>query len=277
MKFDCVEQIGQTLVQHGPNNNRVYLMKLHPEDHPQMTRHLVELAEQNQYSKIFAKIPDWALPSFSENGFEVEASVPNLFNGEEDGHFIARFMNTERKHLAEKKVIRDVIKTAEDAEVNKDILSENSYEIRLLGKEDVNGLIALYQEVFEVYPFPVFDPEYVKESMDEGMQYFGVVENGQLLATSSAEINFKQAHAEMTDFATRPEARGNNLSLFLLQKMEEAMKAQGIKTLFTIARATSYGINKTFGRLNYHFAGTLTNNTLIGKSIESMNVWFKHV
>jgi hypothetical protein len=57
--------------------------------------------------------------------------------------------------------------------------------------------------------------------------------------------------------------------------MGEEMKARKIKTLYTIARATSHGMNKTFGRQGYIFAGTLINNTQIGESIESMNVWHK--
>jgi hypothetical protein len=57
--------------------------------------------------------------------------------------------------------------------------------------------------------------------------------------------------------------------------MEQTIAASGIHMAYTIARAKSHGMNKTFGRSEYQFGGTLINNTNIGKSIESMNVWYK--
>ena len=82
-------------------------------------------------------------------------------------------------------------------------------------------------------------------------------------------------NVEMTDFATLPEYRGRNLSYYLLQKMLWNMADEGIKTAYTIARSTSFGMNKTFARQGFDFGGTLVNNTLIGDTIESMNVWYK--
>ena len=53
------------------------------------------------------------------------------------------------------------------------------------------------------------------------------------------------------------------------------MKRQGMHTAYTIARSLSAGMNITFAKLGYVFAGTLTNNTNISGKIESMNVWYK--
>ncbi|MDD2310679.1 MAG: hypothetical protein PHH91_13970, partial [Desulfuromonadaceae bacterium] len=39
--------------------------------------------------------------------------------------------------------------------------------------------------------------------------------------------------------------------------------------------AYSFGMNITFARDGYSFGGTLTNNTNISGSLESMNVWYK--
>jgi beta-lysine N6-acetyltransferase len=36
-------------------------------------------------------------------------------------------------------------------------------------------------------------------------------------------------------------------------------------------------MNVTFSRAGYTFTGTLINNTNIGGSIESMNVWYKRL
>jgi hypothetical protein len=81
----------------------------------------------------------------------------------------------------------------------------------------------------------------------------------------------------MTDFATLPEYRGNNLSVSILSAMEKEMQKQKITTLYTIARLNSVPMTKTFLKLNYTYAGTLIKNTNIAGRIESMNVLFKHL
>jgi putative beta-lysine N-acetyltransferase len=81
----------------------------------------------------------------------------------------------------------------------------------------------------------------------------------------------------MTDFATLPEHRGENIALYLLDFMEKAMKKRGYKTAYTIARALSYGMNITFAKAAYKMGGTLINNTNICGKIESMNVWHKPI
>ncbi|HOM70936.1 MAG TPA: putative beta-lysine N-acetyltransferase, partial [Armatimonadota bacterium] len=50
-----------------------------------------------------------------------------------------------------------------------------------------------------------------------------------------------------------------------------------MKTAYTIARSLSYGMNITFAKQGYQYAGTLTNNTNICGHMESMNVWYKHL
>lgn len=105
--------------------------------------------------------------------------------------------------------------------------------------------------------------------------YFGAEIDGKLIALASAEMDREAAHVEMTDFATLPEQAGHNLSLHLLQQMEQAMQEEKMHTAYTIARAASPAMNITFARAGYTFAGRLKNNTNISGNIESMNVWYK--
>ena len=84
-------------------------------------------------------------------------------------------------------------------------------------------------------------------------------------------------NVEMTDFATLPEALGHGLALSLLETMESAMCRRNMHTAHTIARARSPGMNITFSKAGYTFAGTLINNTNISGGIESMNVWYKRL
>jgi putative beta-lysine N-acetyltransferase len=110
--------------------------------------------------------------------------------------------------------------------------------------------------------------------MEDNVVYFGVFRNGKAVALSSAEIDFEHSAVEMTDFATLPEFRGKGLSSHLLMRMAEEMKAMGIRTAFTIARAGSYGMNIVFAKCGYEYCGRLVNNTNISGNIESMNIWY---
>jgi putative beta-lysine N-acetyltransferase len=113
--------------------------------------------------------------------------------------------------------------------------------------------------------------------MKEDTIFYGIYNNDELISVSSSEIDYENYNAEMTDFATLKEFRGNNLSYFLLKKMECDVRKLMIKTVYTIARSLSYGMNITFSKMNYEFGGTLYNNTCISGDIENMNIYYKNL
>jgi len=135
----------------------------------------------------------------------------------------------------------------------------------------------LYKGVFDSYPFPIDKPSFLKTAMQGETIFAGVEKGGVLVALASAECDLSEGHlyAEMTDFATDEEHRGNGYALHLLRFLEIQAKEQGVQTAFTIARAISEGINITFSKAGYTYGGRLKNNTDISGTIESMNVWYK--
>ncbi len=276
--FDKIEKLDSSLIQHGPNNDRVYLMKLAEKDAPVIIDKLHDLSVMKKYTKIFAKVPGKMVDDFIDHDFKEEATIPKFFKGKEPAHFVSRFIGAARSFLpsAKKKRIRQNIEVAL-AKKDQNGLNKPDAEFRELRQEDAGQLVDLYEKTFKVYPFPIFDEAYIKKTMEENIDYFGAFEDDKLIAASSAEKDVENKNAEMTDFATLPKHRGKNLSYFLLKEMEEEMIRQDYKTLFTIARAESIGMNATFARTDYEFAGTLVNNTLIGEDIESMNVWYKNL
>jgi beta-lysine N6-acetyltransferase len=275
--FDKTEKIGKSIIQHGPNNDRAYLLKLHPEDVNTMVETLYSLTILKRYSKIFVKVPEWALDIFLDNNYKIEASVPNFYNNSTKCYFLAQFFNAKRSYLSkkDKKEIEDIIALSSDYFNASDVKLPDDYHISILQSKDVKALAKLYKSVFKAYPFPIFKEKYLLETMNGKTKYFGVFTGNKLVAASSAEMDIEGQNAEMTDFATGPGHIGLNLSYFLLQAMEQTMSESGIQIAYTIARAKSHGMNKTFGRSEYQFGGTLINNTNIGESIESMNVWYK--
>jgi beta-lysine N6-acetyltransferase len=61
----------------------------------------------------------------------------------------------------------------------------------------------------------------------------------------------------------------------LLTQLEKELVKNGIYCAYSIARALSYGMNKSFYQLGYSYTGRLTNNCYIFDKIEDMNVWVK--
>ncbi len=282
--FDSIEKLQNSVIQHGPSSSRIYLMKLKKEDHPSIIPALLELAATNHYGKIFAKIPAWAEKEFLSQGFHREASVPGFYNTETDALFMAHFLTKERASVGAdmQAVIEENITLSQRKSTlaQRDVAAEAPpFALRRLTPDDADALTKLYGMVFESYPFPIFEREYIIHTMDiDSIAYYGAFNAaGKLVAASSAEIDKVSFNAEMTDFATHPDSRGYSIALHLLRLMEDDMKKRGLKVLYTIARALSAGMNVTFGRAGYEFTGTLINNTNISGSIESMNVWYKRL
>jgi putative beta-lysine N-acetyltransferase len=275
---DRIETIGDSVIQHGKQNDRIYLIKLGRNDYPDIIDRLEALAEQNAYSKIFAKVPEWAAGEFRASGYIKEAEIPNFYNGRTDACFFSQFRDEERSEVDKEEydLIRRNIRLSESKTNAGDLSTDDiEYTIRRLNADDVTPLAALYRAVFNTYPFPIFKESYLLETMNDHVIYFGVFSGTDLVAASSSEMDVRSGNAEMTDFATLKTHRGKNLSLYLLSEMESEMKELGIKTVYTIARALSPGMNITFAKMGYRYSGTLINNTCIAERIESMNVWYK--
>jgi hypothetical protein len=49
---DTLEKIGNSQIQHGPDNDRIYLIKLDPADLPDIADQLDALATERGYTKI---------------------------------------------------------------------------------------------------------------------------------------------------------------------------------------------------------------------------------
>lgn len=276
---DVIVKIGNSVIQHGKNNDRIYLMKICRDEASELVVELNLLAYKHKYTKIFAKIPYSVKELFTNYGYTMEAHIPYLFAGKEDGFFMAKYFYSERKNNKNKETISNILKVCfEKPKKNEAIfdLKEN-FCFKRAKPEDAYQIAALYKKVFKTYPFPIYTHEYIQKTMNENTEYFGIWENNNLIAVSSLEKDLDAQNAEMTDFAVLPEYRGNGFANFLLKEMEASTKAQNIKTSYTIARTLSFGMNICFAKRGYSFAGTLVNNTNICGNLESMNVWYKPI
>lgn len=280
--FDTTINISNSKIQHGPKNNRIYLIHLQKEDMPKILDDLDSLANFYGYSKIFAKVPKASAKTFFEYGYISEAKISRFFNGTEDCIFMAKYMDNKRNTEIDKDLNRKVLDVALSKKLENSFKNNSvdynlpkEFSFKKAKPSDASKMAALYSKVFNSYPFPVSDPEYIKETMNDNVIYFGVWKGNDIVALSSCEMCLEDKNVEMTDFAVVPDYRGHKFAYFLLGEMEKEMRKREIKTAYTIARSTSYGMNSTFAKCGYSFKGRLIKNTQIGGDIEDMNVWSK--
>ena len=267
-----------SIIQHGPHNNRIYLMRLNTDDPHDLIAILDDMAIKNGYGKIFAKVPAPAWNAFKSANYIKEAVIPQFLAGKIDGFFIAKFFSARRQRVMNVEELLKFAKPAKEGSVNdKHRNSEITREVVSCKPSNAEEMSVIYQQVFKSYPFPIQNPNYLKHIMKEGVLYFCIRIEGKIAAIAGLEIDLVNQNAEMTDFATLPKWRGKGLAGKLLSHMDNKAQELGIKTVYTIARATSRGMNFVFKKSGYNFSGLLKNNSQICGSIQSMTVWYKHL
>ena len=278
--YDTIQALGATRIQHGKFNDRIYVMKLAPADLPDVVGQLEDLAVRQAYGKVIVKAPSRCVQAFADSGYAEEARIPGFFNGREDVHFLVRYHDRDRQVERKPEVVEKNLAIAREKQASGEPPRRPQWgdaEVARATEADVEAMSEVYREVFPSYPFPIHDPGYLRQCMREDVEFFKVVRDGRLVALSSAEMMPADGNAEMTDFATLPELRGQGAAQGLLTAMEAAMAERRMPTVFTIARAYSTGMNVTFAKSGYAYGGTLTGNTNIGGDVESMNVWYKRL
>ncbi len=222
--------------------------------------------------KLIVKSRTKDLAFFLSQGFLEEAHVKGYFSGQ-DMHFVVKYYSAERKLSKkwheEQQIIESLTNLNEGSKIEKPV------QISFASPVDAVDLAKLYAEIFLVYPTPVTDPDYIQKNMGAGTIYAYIKELGKIVSAASAEINRKYKNAELTDCATQKHAQGKGYMKKLLLALEERLITEGIKCLYTLARAESVGMNKAFFELGYTYSGRLVNNCNIYSGIEDMNVWWK--
>lgn len=274
---DIIEKLAcGSLIQHGPFNDRIYLIEASEQDLETLPERLIQIAEKNGYGKIFAKVNKKKSSPFLAKNFDVEARVPGMYPHDEEALFLAYYLDKDRKEEAKKKTYEKNLHLALKKQNTGSAKSRtDKFIIRMCSEEDLPRMKEIYEKVFKTYPFPIHDISYLRQMMKGNLDYFCIEKKSKIIALASAEKNKENKYCEMTDFATMPDWRGRGYAQYLLQEIEIAMKEKGYKTAFTIARAISPGMNITFAKAGYIFAGRLINNTNISGNIESMNIWYK--
>jgi beta-lysine N6-acetyltransferase len=236
-----------------------------------------EAVKQTSLEKLIIKVRSEHFNFFLENGFNCEAIIDEYFLGSKM-FFFTKYYETKRLEndhwLTEDQMLTSIQQLA----VQKDtLLPPNEYHLKKIGQSEAEKLANLYRTVFQIYPTPLHDPEYIKKTIDDGTVYYAFYFNGKIVSAASAEINKIYRNAELTDCATLGDHRKHGLMKILLKKLEEELFQEGIFCSYSIARSLSFGMNACLHQLGYKYRGRLKNNVFIYDKLENMNVWVKNL
>ena len=236
-----------------------------------------KLAERMAAEKIILKARSEHLVDFIEKGFQLEAVVDHYFLGS-NAYFLTNYRSAERRKskdwIAEDAIIRGIY---ERKEVDKASFPPKEYELKKAGVDAVDELASLYRHVFPIYPTPLHDPEYVRNTMKEGTIYYAYFYNRKIVSAASAEVHSFYKNAELTDCATLQDHRKHGLMKWILKELENELRKQNIFCAYSLARALSVGMNAALFQLGYNYRGRLINNCYIYDKLENMNAWVKNL
>ncbi|PEY37181.1 putative beta-lysine N-acetyltransferase [Bacillus cereus] len=238
-----------------------------------LVQKIEELAEKHSFTKCIIKGKGEHVSAWLSFGFLLEATIPYYFQGH-DAYFFVKYRDDERRNSIQWIDEDRIIDGVRGKEVKEKQVPEK-FVLRKATEADAEELASVFGQVFEIYPTPLNEADYIVQTMKEDTIYYVYESEGRIISTASAEMNVKEGNAELTNCATLPEYRKHGFMKSLLIKLEEELQERAIFCSYTIARSLSFGMNAAFHQLGYTYTGRLANNCYIFDKLEDMNVWVK--
>lgn len=258
-----------------PANGRLYVQRYAGRPVAALTRRLKALAREHGLDKVvvLARAEDWQ--AFLARGFVLEGVLDGYFRGAPAyalGYFLTGARRSQRSFEQEQTVLEAALAVSPEPPP----ALPSGCRLMTPAPEQAAELAAVFRQVFETYPTPLYDARYVAKLIKSGEGVFrAVVDGGQVVSAAAAELVPEWGSAEMTNCATLPEYRGAGFMRILLGALEADAAALGIGCLFSIARATSLGMNLALRKAGYAYRGRQVNNCHICGGFEDMNLWVK--
>ncbi len=212
--------------------------------------------------------------AWADRGYRHEATIHGYFASGEDAWLHAAYPDPTRG--------RDPHQEGHDATASlatskKPLVTPLPADLALrrATPDDAPRVAPFLRSVFPSYPTSLED-EHVGRLIREALSIFHLVEDaaGDLVACASAEVDRARGNAEITDCATSEAARGRGIMAHVIRSFEHTLpKTEGIRDLYTLARAGEVGMNCAFARAGFRYTGCLINNCRMPSGFESMNVW----
>lgn len=255
-------------------SRRIWVSDCRASDPAALRHFLLDLAREKGLGKIVLPVRPEDSGRIQGDGFVEEGVIDGYFRGAH-AHFLAAFPRSKRgislSLARERKILREILDRPQGWQGR----LPPGFTMRPAVSKDILLMAELFRQVFRSYPTPVYDPHYLARSMEKGDLFLVVYHGRQLVSVAAAEIQPEEQRAKLTNCATVPEYQGRGLNTLILAEVEKRCLARGMKCLYSLARASSCGMNLVLHRLGYVFRGTLINNCHIGGRFENMNIWVK--
>jgi putative beta-lysine N-acetyltransferase len=239
---------------------------------------IIDFARANQAGKIIGNSKICDVKIFTEAGFCIEGKINGFYKGI-DAYCLSYFIDSKRKIAADS--------VEEDMLINRCLKIRGKYiaggsntlpySIRTATRRDIGEIVALFSTVFSTYPTPVFDEDYISQTMNGKILYKVAELDGKIIGIASADMDIENLNAEMTDCATYPEYRGKGILSNIINELELELKNRNFITLYSLSRAINIGINMVLCKHEYKYSGRLLKNCNICGAFEDMNIWTKRI
>ncbi|BCZ44470.1 putative beta-lysine N-acetyltransferase [Clostridium gelidum] len=269
-------QIDRTKIYVDYTNKRVKIVDLNNIS-VQNIKRIIHFSSKEHLGKIICNCDSESLIIFEEAGFELEGKINGYFKGK-DAFCMSYFIISDRKicsNFTKKELLVKECLAVRDTFIHRS--DKSKYCIRNANENDIKEMVKLFSTVFSTYPSPVYDEEFLKETMNGKVLYKVAVYDGKIIGIASADMDKENLNAEMTDCATYPDYRGKGILSNIICSLEVDLKKKGFRTLYSLSRAINPGVNIVLSKHNYKYTGRLVNNCNICGTFEDMNIWVKNI
>lgn len=243
----------------------------------QNLKRIIHFSSKLHLGKIICYCDVESSEIFSDAGFKSEGKIDGFFKGK-DALCMSYFITSSREVCTNFVEKNSLVKKCSD--VRNTFITRHSnlnYTIRNANKNDIKEMIKLFSTVFSTYPSPIYDEEFLRETMNKKVLYKVAIYDGKIISTASADMDLENLNAEITDCATYPAYGGNGALSNIIHSLECDLKARGFMTLYSLSRAINPSINYVLSKHNYTFTGRMVNNCHICGTYEDMNIWVKNI
>lgn len=242
--YDTLERINGAMLHHGKTHNRLYLMQTEQDNWDSLIPLMKDLAQEKCYDKILGKVPEEAKEVFQSNGYQVEAKIPGLYNGETTGYFLADYLNNERGQCDEQKrktieSVKTIAQAANSSSEDSCFALPENLEVRKLDQNDLFNLIHLHKKASDSYAFPAHEAEYIMGLVEQNHEFYGLFNQKELLVSAILKVHKEESTLEIVDFTTHHSFSGQNLFYYLVQEIKKNFDEMDYKTIYSLVRATS--------------------------------------
>jgi len=276
LNYDYYTKIDSTKAFVDLTNKRLKILDLNTIS-LQTLKRIVHFASRLHLGKVICNCDIESFETFINSGFTQEGKIDGYFKGN-DAFCMSCFINSDRKicsNFTQKNLLVKQCLNVQNTYVYNKI--NPVYQIRTATENDISEMVKIFSTVFLTYPTPIYNEEYLRQTMNDKVLYKVAVFDGKIVSVASAEMDKENLNAEITDCATLPAYSGNGILASIIYSLECNLKNKGFLTLYSLCRSINPSINFILSKQNYNFTGRMVNNCNICGTFEDMNIWVKNI